>query len=152
MEQNLNEYNNENSGSVISIPQESIYFFKETAKWTKLLAILGFVFIGFMVLAAFTMGTLMTAFGGEESLFPFQGILMGGVYLFLALLYYFPVMYLYKFSVKIKKAFITMDSVSFNSAIGNLKSHYKFIGVLTVIMLVFYAIVLLGVVVTALAI
>lgn len=144
MEQNLNENNNENSGAMISIPQESIHFFKETGKWTKLLAILGFVFIGFMVLAAFTMGTIMTAFGGEES-FPFQGVLFGGVYLVMALIYYFPVMYLYKFSTNIKQAFITMDAASFNAAIGNLKSHYKYIGIFTLIIMVFYAMVLIGI-------
>jgi len=151
MEQNPNEYNNENNGTVISIPQESINFFKETGKWTKLLAIMGFIFIGFMVLAAFTFGTIMSFFNGEESQFPFQGILMGGFYLLMALLYYFPVMYLYKFSTNIKQASITMDAASFNSAIENLKSHYKFIGVLTVIMMAFYAMLMLGGIVMALA-
>ena len=143
MEQNLNENNNENPRAIIKIPQESIHFFKETGKWTKLLAILGFVFIGFMVLAAFTMGTIMTAFGGEES-FPFQGIFMGGIYLVMALLYYFPIMYLYKFSTNIKQAFVSMDSENFNTAIKNLKSHYKYIGIFTLIIMVFYAVLLIG--------
>ncbi|RKS53516.1 hypothetical protein BC962_1768 [Gillisia mitskevichiae] len=151
MNQHLTQHNNENESTVISIPQESIHFFKETGRWAKLLAILGFVFIGFMVVAAFTMGTIMTAFGGEVGQFPFQGILMGAIYLFVALLYYFPVMYLFKFSKNIKQAFITMDSTSFNAAIGSLKSHYKFIGVLTIIMMAFYAMMLFGLVVMAIA-
>ena len=143
MEQHLNENNNENPRDLIKIPQESILFFQETGKWTKLLAIVGFVFIGFMVLAAFTMGTVMSSFGGAES-FPFQGILMGGIYLLMALLYYFPVMYLYKFSTNIKRAFVSMDSASFNSAIRNLKSHYKYIGIFTVISLAIYVMLLIG--------
>ena len=144
MEQNLNEFNRENSGAAINIPQESIHYFKETGKWTKLLAILGFILIGLMVVAALTMGTLMSAFGGNDSMMPFSGVAFGAFYLILALLYYFPVMYLYKFSKNIKQAFITMDAQSFNAAIGSLKSHYKYIGIFTLIIMIFYAIGLIG--------
>ena len=150
MEQNLNEYNSANSDAIISIPQESIHFFKETGKWAKLLAILGFVFIGFMIIAAFTMGTFMAAFGGEET-FAFQGLVMGLIYLVMAGLYFFPVLYLYKFSTSIKQTFVNMDAACFNTAIGNLKSHYKYIGVFTVIIMAFYAMILLGAILMAIA-
>ncbi len=149
MEQHSNEFKRENSGAAISIPQESIHFFKETGKWTKLLAILGFIFIGLMVLAALTMGTLMSAFGGDDSIMPFSGVAFGAVYLIMALIYYFPVMYLYKFSKNIKRAFVTMDAQSFNTAIESLKSHYKYIGIFTVIIMVFYALGLLSLLVVS---
>lgn len=149
MEQPSNEFNAENSYTAIRIPKESIHFFKETGKWTKLLAILGFIFIGLMVLAALTMGTLMSSFSGEDSLLPFSGVAFGAIYIAMALLYYFPVMYLYKFSKNIKQAFITMDAQTFNAAIESLKSHYKYIGIFTVVILSFYALGLISFLIVA---
>ena len=77
--------------------------FKETAKWTKVLAILGFAGIGLMVL-----GSLVMLFAPSSLMsngdFPFGGkIFMMLLYLAFAVLYYFPISYLYQFSENTKK-------------------------------------------------
>lgn len=138
MENNLHVENGEN----LVIDWRSKEFLKETAKWTKFLAILGFVGIGFMVL-----GSLVMLFAPSSLMsngdFPFGGkIFMMLLYLAFAVLYYFPISYLYQFSENTKKAIENNDNNAIRDAFEFLKSHYKFIGILTIILLSFYAIII----------
>ena len=136
MENNLHVENGEN----LVIDWRSKEFLKETAKWTKFLAILGFVGIGLMVL-----GSLVVLFAPSSLMsngdFPFGGkIFMMLLYLAFAVLYYFPISYLYQFSENTKKAIENNDNNAIRDAFEFLKSHYKFMGILTIILLAFYAI------------
>ena len=138
MEDNLHVENGEN----LVIDWRSKEFLKETAKWTKFLAILGFVGIGLMVLSSLVMlfapSSLMS--NGD---FPFGGkIFMMLLYLAFAVLYYFPISYLYQFSENTKKAIENNDNNAIRDAFEFLKSHYKFMGILTIILLAFYAIII----------
>lgn len=138
MEDNLHVENGEN----LVIDWRSKEFLKETAKWTKFLAILGFVGIGLMVL-----GSLVMLFAPSSLMsngdFPFGGkIFMMLLYLAFAVLYYFPISYLYKFSENTKKAIENNDNNAIRDAFEFLKSHYKFMGILTIILLSFYAIII----------
>ena len=138
MEDNLHVENGEN----LIIDWRSKEFLKETAKWTKFLAILGFVGIGFMVL-----GSLVMLFAPSSLMsngdFPFGGkIFMMLLYLAFAVLYYFPISYLYQFSENTKKAIENNDNNAIRDAFEFLKSHYKFMGILTIILLAFYAIII----------
>ena len=138
MEDNLHVENGEN----LVIDWRSKEFLKETAKWTKFLAILGFVGIGLMVL-----GSLVMLFAPSSLMsngdFPFGGkIFMMLLYLAFAVLYYFPISYLYQFSENTKKAIENNDNNAIRDAFEFLKSHYKFMGILTIILLSFYAIII----------
>ena len=138
MEDNLHVQNGEN----LVIDWRSKEFLKETAKWTKFLSILGFVGIGLMVL-----GSLVMLFAPSSLMsngdFPFGGkIFMMLLYLAFAVLYYFPISYLYQFSENTKKAIENNDNNAIRDAFEFLKSHYKFMGILTIILLAFYAIII----------
>ena len=138
MEDNLHVENGEN----LVIDWRSKEFLKETAKWTKFLAILGFVGIGLMVL-----GSLVMLFAPSSLMsngdFPFGGkIFMMLLYLAFAVLYYFPISYLYQFSENTKNAIENNDNNAIRDAFEFLKSHYKFMGILTIILLSFYAIII----------
>ena len=139
MEDNLHVENGEN----LVIDWRSKEFLKETAKWTKFLAILGFVGIGLMVL-----GSLVMLFAPSSLMsngdFPFGGkIFMMLLYLAFAVLYYFPISYLYQFSENTKKAIENNDNNAIRDAFEFLKSHYKFMGILTIVVLALYAVILL---------
>jgi len=118
-------------------------FLKETAKWAYFLSIIGFIGIGFLLLFAIfagtifsTMGSSMPGMGAYGSSF---GAAIGAVYFVMAALYFFPVYYLFKFSSNAKKAFRDNDSVALTESFGYLKSHYKFFGILMIILLAIYA-------------
>ncbi|MTH17127.1 hypothetical protein [Flavobacterium sp. LC2016-01] len=127
----------------MQLDQSAKDFLKETAKWAYFLAILGFVGIGFFVLIAVfagalfsSMGAAMPGMGAYGSSF---GALMSFFYLLIAAVYFFPVYYLFKFGSNAKRAFRDNDSEALTSSLGYLKSHYKFIGILMVSILVLYA-------------
>ena len=136
----------------LKISSISTKYLRETAKWSKFLAIIGFIGIGFMVLAA--LGIMM--FGSSinsgyrasyQNQFP---LAFGAIfYLILAVLYYFPVSYLYKFSTSMKNAVDRTDNVSIDKAFENLKSHYKFMGIMMIVILSLYALLFIGGLLTA---
>jgi len=115
----------------------------ETAKWGTFIAIVGFIGVGFMVIAAVGMMVFMSTM---SSISPdtgspfgiFGGGILGGFYLILAALYFFPVLYLYKFSSKMKMALNGDDDVALHDAFKNLKSVYKFLGIMTIAFIALY--------------
>lgn len=105
----------------------------ELSKWSKLMAIIGFVSIGFMVLGAlFLLGA-----SSYSPLMRFGGV-AAFIYIVIAVIYYFPVMYLYRFSTKLKKAIDFDNQEYLAESFVNLKSHYKFIGIFTLSIFGFY--------------
>lgn len=91
------------------INQNTYTILLEAARWSRLIAIFGFVSIGLMVVVGVVMGTIFTSMGvmGMQSLpLGISGSILTFFYLLMAALYYFPIKYLYDFSRKIKKALL----------------------------------------------
>ena len=117
-------------------------YLRETAKWGKFLAILGFIGAGFLVLAGLGMvvfGSALTA-SPELADTPFAGLggLFGLLYFVAAAFYIFPSLYLYRFADRAKRAAAADNSPLLTDALGNLKSLYKFMGVLTAVFIGLY--------------
>ena len=113
-------------------------FLKETAKWCKFLSILGFVGLGLLFLSSFFISSVYSNLP-QAAAMPFNlGIVMTVVYILIIAIYIFPLYYLYQFSLKLKKALLSKDEKILADAFEMLKSHYKFIGVFTIIMLSIY--------------
>ena len=96
----------------------------ETARWGKFLAILGF--IGLVLMVIFIAFLLGFAGSGSESIIAL-------VYILMTLLYYFPISYLYQFSVDITNGVNSNDQELFTSGLKNLKSLFKFQGIVTIV-------------------
>jgi len=125
----------------IVINQEIKDFLLETSKWGKFLAITGYVGVGLLMLMGlgFTIG--FTVFSSVTDLgFPIG--LFGLIYVLIAVLYYFPVTYLYRFSVQIKQGLTSNDQQTVTTGFGNLKSVYKFMGIFTIVILSIYSLAL----------
>ena len=123
------------------------FFLKETAKWGKFLSIVGFVLCGIIAVGAIFMMFLGGAISTIMSKMGVMGSMMSGfigfIYLLMALLYYFPSKYLFDFSVYIKQALLHNDQESLTYAFSRMKSLYRFWGILMIILLSFYAIIIL---------
>jgi len=122
----------------------------ETARWAKFLAIVGFVLIGFMVLmvifAGAFLGTLTSGFRTSETSAPAAGMAASFQFFFLILfvaIYFFPCLFLFHFANKMKTALAANDQETLNTSFQNLKKFFRFIGILTIIVLAFYAIIIL---------
>lgn len=137
----------ENSGTAIPsenpmvITAEIKSFLKEVSKWSRFLAIIGYISLGLILLAAlmlFLAGSTRSEYSRTE----FKYLAFG--YLFIAVLYYFPVNYLYKSGAYLKHALAENRQDLLAKGFENLKSHYKFIGITTIVILSIYVLLFIG--------
>lgn len=115
-------------------------YLKETARWAKFLAIVGFVMTGFIVLAAIFAGTLFSTLSAttpELAFFPTTGITI--LYLFLAGLYFFPCLFLLQSSQKLTLALQSGNSEELTLAFDKLKNFFRFVGITTLVIISLYA-------------
>ncbi len=122
-----------------SLSDQMRAYIQETAKWTYFLSILGFIFLGFMVIGSLFAGLMFGSMTRELG-YGISGGLISLLYLGGALLYFFPIFYLFRFSTKAKAATRTGNDAELTDAFQNLKSHYKFVGILTIVFLGLYVI------------
>lgn len=122
---------------VLNLDEAGIRHLKETRQWAGFISIVGFVFIGIMIVSALA----IPSFGGAMVTdFPFGGmwVFFTIIMLILVVLWFFPVYYLFTFSRYSKLAIANNDAVAFNEAMRFLKKHYRFMGILMIIFLSFY--------------
>lgn len=120
---------------------------QEGAGWARFLAIVGFVFLGFLLLGAVAAALFLdSSLKGIDSSAPEGlGILFAFMYLLLGVVYFFPVWYMYRFATLTKQAIASQNGKLLESAFVNQTRMYRFYGVMVIIILGVY--VLTGVVV-----
>lgn len=136
------EPNTESNLFELQIDHNITAYLKETARWAKFLAVLGFICCGFMVLIALFFGTFITAalrmsgsMADGTALTGAMGALISGVYIVIGLLLFLPCLYLYNFGSKMQVALRTNDQEQLTKSFKNLKAHYRYIGIFTLIYL-----------------
>jgi len=98
--------------------------------------------IGLLVILSFTVGSLLASMpegylgGIPPRFFSFFYLIVAGVY-------FVPVYYLFQFGVKTKQAFENDDVGMLTFGLKKLRSHYKFIGILFIVAVVFYFLLIL---------
>ncbi|OSZ77978.1 hypothetical protein CAP35_06835 [Chitinophagaceae bacterium IBVUCB1] len=140
-EKSMENYTDTNNRLVIDETGKAIYM--EMTRWTKFLAIVGFVMIGLMILLGLFMGSIMTTALGGTAIGAMSGIGFTLIYLLIAALYFYPTYALYKYSVLIKPAINNADTELFNRAIGYKKGMFVYMGVLMIIVIALYALIFL---------
>lgn len=120
----------------LSLSNEAKQFLLTTCKWSKFLSIVGFVSVGFLIIAAFFIGLAGSAIPNE--VFEGMGVVMMLFYLLFAALYFFPILYFYRFSTMVKQGIEENSTDLLTAGFENLKSCIKFFGVLTAIVLGIY--------------
>jgi hypothetical protein len=123
----------------------------ETAKWSSYFGIVGFIGAGLMAIFSLFAGTM---FSSLSKINPAMSSMPGAagtgfsamitfVYLLLALLYFFPSLYLFK-SGKALKAGLKMDDPNqIEEGLKNMKSNFKFWGIFSIIIIAIYGLIFL---------
>lgn len=118
-------------------------FLATAAFWGKIVSIVGFVLTAIMVLAGIGMLFMGTAFSQFSDQMGAMGAFGGAGFAFIyitgALFYFFPSLYLFNFSQKTQTAIRNSDSLELEEGFKNLKSLFKFMGILTIIFIAIYA-------------
>jgi flagellar biosynthesis protein FlhB len=131
----------------LQLDQPSLNYLNETARWARFLSIVGFVSCGLMVIMGVFFGSVMSGLMsnmGSESVAMLSGGFFSIFYVLLALLVFFPSFYLFSFSSKMRKAYQNNDQQILTDSLKNLKSFFKFYGIFTIIILSFYALVIIA--------
>ena len=129
----------------------------EAAKWAKFLAIVGFVVCGLIVIVGIFFGSFLSMmsgvysdeYRGSTALTSGMGAFMAIFYAGLAVLFFFPYLFLFRFANHMKSALNTNDQHTLNSSFQNLKIMFRYVGILTIVLLSFYALAILMVILTA---
>ncbi len=127
---------------------------RQIARWAYFLSVLGFILVGFIIGIAIFSGTLLGVVLNEmQEEFPgiINTLFITVIYLFIALISFFPVLFLYRFSVKTKNALRTDNRTYLESALKNLKSHYKFIGFLALALIGVYALLIFLIIIASIS-
>jgi hypothetical protein len=137
----------------LSIDQESYSHLNETARWAKFLAIVGFVTCGLIAILAFFIGPLLStsAFASlpTNGLGAAAGAMITALYLIIAVIYFFPCLFLFHFSVRLRAALRDNDQVKLTSSLKSQKTLFKYVGIMTIIILSLYALLLVVAVIGA---
>jgi hypothetical protein len=116
---------------------------KETAKWARLLAIVGMIGVG-LILVVSTITTInvngKTDYNGNDDINDaayIAGYTIGT--LLVGAIFFLPSYFLLRFANKMNRALAADDIASFNEAFKNLKVTFRYVGILTIIFLALLA-------------
>jgi hypothetical protein len=127
----------------ITVSQNMLDSLNATRPWVKFVAIVGFVMIGLMVLGAllmFAAGAMAPSPGPMGGAF---GPIFGVLYLLFAALYFFPCRYMYRYAKAIANIPASGQG-AMEEALRQQKSWWKFVGILTLILVVLYVVIFVG--------
>jgi ABC-type multidrug transport system permease subunit len=123
------------AGLELKVDEETARNFKEGSGWAQFLAILGLVMMGFGIIVLLVSVVGLAALDRRSSsmvILPLVfSIIMFG-------LFFFPMFYLLQYALKVRRAISTYNQEEFTKAIGQLKSHYKFMGIVAIIIIALY--------------
>jgi hypothetical protein len=125
------------SNTQIEFNSNSILHLSETRKWTTFISIIGFIFTGLCIILIPVIFFISHSFSSPL----FKGAITTITFLVMALLYFFPIYYLFKFSSNLKTAIANVDSLALEISFKFLKFHYRFMGILIIVLIAVYAVV-----------
>jgi uncharacterized membrane protein len=138
----------------LHLDQQSLNYLNEAARWARFLSIVGFITSGLMIIFgvffASALSTIMSGMSSESGFAMMGGGFLSFMYIFLALIIFFPSLYLFNFSSKMRRAFQNNDQQVLSDSLKSLKSFFKFYGIFTVIILSFYVLAIIAGVIGAL--
>ncbi|HCT31185.1 MAG TPA: hypothetical protein DIW31_10755 [Bacteroidales bacterium] len=129
----------------IELTTDSIHSLDTIWRWASFFSILGFIGIAFMILMGLVMGFVFSALDNGLMGAGFKYIFMF-IYIILGAVYFYPILLLFRFSNWTKKAIRNNSSLDLSVALKNLKGHFQYIGIMTIVLFALYFIVIIGVV------
>jgi hypothetical protein len=128
----------------LTIDPDSKSHLAESARWAKFLAIVGFVFCGLVAIFGIFAGSIISAMSPyrdlNEPTFDSTGlgIFLSILYVGIAVLCFFPYLFLFRHATNMKNALGTNNQETLIKSFQNLKVMFRYVGILTIIVLSIY--------------
>lgn len=129
----------------IELTTDSINSLDTIWRWASFFSILGFIGIAFIIIIGIVMGVVFSTI--DSSLGAGVGSLIMIIYIILGVVYFYPILLLFRFSRWTKKAIQNNSSLDFSLALKNLKGHFQYVGIMTIVVFALYFIIIIGFVV-----
>jgi hypothetical protein len=137
----------------LQVDHAAMAYLRDAARWARFLAIAGFVFCGLFVVFAIVVATVLANLLSTMGTSPASGGMGAGpiaaVYIGIAAINFFPNLYLYNFSRKMRIALQGNDQEQLNIAFRNVRALFRFVGVLMIIGLGLFVLFFLLLLITA---
>ena len=143
-------YNPGQSFTELKLGPISIEHLREVAKWAKFLSIVAMVglILYFVLVVIFLLYFIGNSSTSAEQINAFASIPILLMVLIFIGIYFTPILWLYKFSTNLQSAISVRNSEQLTVAFNYLRKHYKFIGIIAIIGIAFYALSIIGVIST----
>jgi uncharacterized membrane protein len=113
--------NNTEDKPKIELEFETLIDLDRTRKWTMFLAILGFIGIGVFLLVGIFTGIFLSVFNKGETAGGFPGWLVCVLIITASIIYFFPMLFMFRFSKFIAGVTITHNKEELKKAFKNLR-------------------------------
>jgi hypothetical protein len=122
----------------IVLEDRTLIQLNKTRKWAMFLAIIGFIFLGLIIVVGLLAGTFFKTFNAGFAQKDLPGFLTFIPVILIAIIYFFPVLFLFRFSKHSANAILNYDKSEFHKAIKNLKFYFAYLGILIIIVFLIY--------------
>ena len=147
------EYDDNEEVEALWISEDIRSYIYDAAKWTRFLAIVGFVFSAIVAISAFSVAAIfssLAAVNPGNPMLKLNPAVITAIYLLFALVVFYPSFLLFKFSTAATQAVLFTDQTSLSVAMNKLKSYFKFWGIVTIITIILYILMIVLMVMTGL--
>ena len=135
--------------SDLKITPESMAYLHSVAKWAKFLAIVGFVVVGLVAIIAIFTGLYLSSMSSEYGIYsPVSATMVTIIYLIVAVIYFFPVLFGYRFAVNLQSAIARKETQILTESFKNLNRYCLFIGIMTIIAIALFVIAIISVIIS----
>lgn len=152
MEEYQNENQNQSQIFSLTIDPLTKSHLSDTAKWARFLAIAGIVLLALGVL--FTILSITVLKNSGFTRYTYNGVeqeeltagMKATVFIVMLIIFaiaFFPMWYLLQFANKMKIALYSNDQEALNNSFLNIKRYFRYVGVITIIVLAFYGLAIL---------
>jgi magnesium-transporting ATPase (P-type) len=111
-------------------------------KWTMFLSVLGFIFLGLIIVAGMATSIFLTTFKTREANLGIPESLMIIIFIIIGAIYFFPVFFLFRFSRNTRDAVQNRDIQKLTRGFRNLRLYFTYIGIMVIVVISIYVMLL----------
>jgi hypothetical protein len=127
----------------IELGSENLNNLNSTRKWAMFLSVLGFIFLGLMIVAGLATSLFLTTFKSQEANLGIPESLMIIIFIVIGAIYFFPVFFLFRFSKNTRDAIQNLDKLKLLKGFRNLRLYFTYIGIMVIVILSIYIMLLI---------
>ena len=128
----------------MEIGPEILDSLNSTRKWTTFLSILGFIFLGLLIVFGLAASLFLTTFRTSEANLGIPESVMIIIFIVFGAIYFFPVFFLFRFSRNTRDGIQNLDRLKLEKGLNNLRLYFTYIGIMVIVVLTIYVVALLA--------